>query len=169
MPTRPNPFVFGVSDLLHSPGKRRPELIEEVVDYGVELSRTASDRPLTGELELEGVSGGVMVTGRVVVGVHHRCNRCLREWTEDLAVEIRQPFTSDVQSDYVVAGEVIDVEPLLRDEVTLALPLVPLCRADCAGLCPTCGADLNTGACPGHPSDEEGPLAGLRELLETQE
>ena len=44
-------------------------------------------------------------------------------------------------------GEAIDLEPLVREQVILAVPYAPLCREDCLGLCPQCGADLNAGAC----------------------
>jgi uncharacterized protein len=44
-------------------------------------------------------------------------------------------------------GEAIDLEPLVREQVILAVPYAPLCREDCKGLCPQCGVDLNTGSC----------------------
>jgi uncharacterized protein len=63
-------------------------------------------------------------------------------------------------------GGHIDLEPVVRDEVGLALPLVPLCREDCLGLCPTCGTDLNTAPCSGHADEIESPFSALRQLLE---
>ena len=48
---------------------------------------------------------------------------------------------------YSYQGEEVDLEPLLREQVILAVPFAPLCREDCKGLCPVCGIDLNTGTC----------------------
>ncbi len=66
-----------------------------------------------------------------------------------------------------VVKDVADV-PDLRDfdAVLLALPLRPLCRPDCLGLCGVCGADLNTGSCPGHGEAAASPFTVLRDLLE---
>ena len=52
-------------------------------------------------------------------------------------------------------GEVIDLEPIMREHVVLAVPYAPLCRDACKGLCPRCGADLNAGpcGCPDEPGD----------------
>jgi len=70
---------------------------------------------------------------------------------------------------YEIAGETIDLVPLVRDAIVLALPMNPLCRADCKGLCPVCGADRNRVDC-GHTGERVdirwGPLAGLREQME---
>ena len=46
-----------------------------------------------------------------------------------------------------VAAEVVETEPILLEQLQLNIPMKPLCRPDCAGLCPLCGADLNLGAC----------------------
>jgi uncharacterized protein len=48
---------------------------------------------------------------------------------------------------YSYEGEEVDLAPLLREQVILAVPFAPLCREDCKGLCPVCGIDLNTGNC----------------------
>jgi uncharacterized protein len=48
---------------------------------------------------------------------------------------------------YSYEGEEVDLEPLLREQLILAVPFAPLCSEDCKGLCPVCGIDLNTGSC----------------------
>jgi len=60
----------------------------------------------------------------------------------------------------------IDLGQTLRDEASLAIPLVPVCRPDCKGLCPTCGSDLNTDPCSGHADESTSPFGALRHLLE---
>jgi uncharacterized protein len=168
------PFEFLVGDLLRHHGEERSERIEAPADIGVELSSLVPEEPLVVDLRLRGVSGGVLAEGTVRFTVRHRCYRCLVEWEEYEEVRFRELIaTPDLaeaeQADYVLSGELLDLGPVVRDAVILELPLLPLCRDDCAGLCPTCGADLNSGACPGHDEVSTSPFAGLRDLLETQE
>jgi uncharacterized protein len=61
-------------------------------------------------------------------------------------------------------GEVVDLEPVLREQFVLAVPFAPLCRADCKGLCPQCGVDLNSATCNCSPPIDPrlAPLKGLK-------
>jgi uncharacterized protein len=63
----------------------------------------------------------------------------------------------------------LDLEPVLRDAISLGEPIAPLCRPDCPGLCKTCGADLTDEPGHGHPDDDIDPrmagLAGIRDRL----
>jgi uncharacterized protein len=60
-------------------------------------------------------------------------------------------------------GDVIDLEPLFREQFVLAVPFAPLCREDCKGLCPQCGVDRNTGTCACEPPIDP-RLAALKGL-----
>jgi uncharacterized protein len=60
----------------------------------------------------------------------------------------------------------IDLKELLREQFYLALPMKPLCSADCKGICPQCGTNRNTAPCDCHPQWEDPRLAGLKTLLE---
>lgn len=164
-----SPFVVNVAELRRAPGQRRPHHIEEPVEWGVELTTTKREPRLRADLTLEAISGGIMVEGEVAFRVQQRCNRCLREWEEDSRLELRQLVADDASSEYPIETDDLDLEPLVRDEVILSMPLLALCREDCQGLCPQCGGDLNTGACSGHGDEISGPFAGLRELLEPHE
>ncbi len=166
-----SPFVVNVSDLLAHIGKERRGQVVEPVDYRLEMARTDPATPLQADVVLRSIPGGIMVEGDVAAPAVLICNRCLTEWPEEQHVRLRELYSSDQDddADYHVSGDEVDLEPLLRDEVTLALPLLPLCRPGCAGLCPNCGADLNTDACPGHEDASSSPFASLRDLLETQD
>ncbi|MBU1225908.1 MAG: DUF177 domain-containing protein [Actinobacteria bacterium] len=161
-----SPFRIVVSDLLHRTGERRVEELSAPVDWGVELSRLVPNQPLLVEVSLEGASGGVYASGKAVAVAEHACHRCNATWQETIEVPLGEMIESSRDADYPLDGEVADLENPVRDAVVLALPLLPTCRPDCLGLCGRCGADLNTGACPGHDEDSSSPFAGLRELLE---
>jgi len=161
-----SPFQFVVSDLLRKAGERRAETVSVPVGWKVELSRLVPEEPLNAEVMLEGASGGVYASGRVVAVVEHTCHRCNTKWQETIDVSLGEMIEAGEGADYPLDGDIADLEKPVRDTVLLALPLAPTCRPDCLGLCGRCGADLNTGACPGHDEDSSSPFAGLRELLE---
>ncbi len=155
-----------VSDLLREPGHRRAVDLEAPVDWALELSRLEPAQPLRAQLVLEGVVGGIVARGRVAAMIRHTCRRCLVEWTEPLYVDILEVLGADPEAEYRLHGDEADLEPPLRDAVLLALPLRPVCRPDCLGLCAVCGGDLNTGSCPGHDEAPGSPFAPLRDLLQ---
>lgn len=159
-------FQFVVSDLLRRAGERRVEEISARVDWSVEVSRVVPDEPVTATIMMEGASGGIYATGTVHAVAEHTCHRCTMTSREAIEVAFGEMIESGEDVDYPLNGDIADLETPLRDTVLLALPLLPTCRPDCLGLCGRCGADLNTGACPGHDEESSSPFAGLRELLE---
>ena len=62
-------------------------------------------------------------------------------------------------------GDTIDVNDLLREQFYLALPMKPLCKSDCQGICPECGANRNLTRCDCNPHIEDPRMAGLKTLL----
>jgi uncharacterized protein len=96
------------------------------------------------------------------------CMRCLEpaEPTYSVdALEVSQPGETDELDSPYVDGGVLDVRRWSRDALALALPAKVLCRADCAGLCPVCGADLNVAGAEHHHEREPDPRwAKLSEL-----
>jgi uncharacterized protein len=117
------------------------------------------------DLRLESVSEGVLVSGTIQVMLTGECARCLDPLTSHLEVDIQQLFVypgneidEDDEDDEIgqLVDDYVDLEPVLRDAVVLALPLAPVCREDCPGLCPQCGARL-ADVDPGHRHDEVDP------------
>jgi uncharacterized protein len=108
---------------------------------------------LTGSLA--SYPGGIEVTGRVRAPWRAACRRCGAPIDGMVDTEVRErcvpggPASGDEEA-YELADE-LDLEPLVRDAVLLALPLAPLCRETCAGLCPECGADRNVAPCGCRP------------------
>ena len=98
------------------------------------------------DLRLEAVMDGVLVTGTVTAALAAECGRCLEPVTSTLAAPVQELFSYDLpegdEDAPLMVGDLIDLEPILRDAVVLALPATPLCSPDCAGLCSECGARL---------------------------
>ncbi len=122
-------------------------------DLGIAVIGVPPGSPVELDLRLESVIEGVLVTGAATVELRGECVRCLGEVSEQLEVDIQELFVhpeSDATEEEAsrLEGDLLDLEPLLRDGVVLDLPFQPLCREDCQGLCAECGANLNDD--PGH-------------------
>ncbi|MFZ0141803.1 MAG: YceD family protein [Aeromicrobium sp.] len=96
------------------------------------------------ELRLEAVMDGVLATGTASAQATGECVRCLDDLDEDLVVDFQELYLYDEagEDELSLEGELLDLEPVLRDAVVLALPFKPVCDPECPGLCPECGARL---------------------------
>lgn len=162
------PFVVTVADLLGRPGARRRVQVEGRLASGVTVVDSAlrADAPVAVDAVLECVSDGLLATGTVDGGWDGLCRRCLGPVRGELHVpvqELFEPSPRDGES-YPLGHHTVDLEPLAREALTLALPLAPLCSPDCRGLCPTCGADLNQRDCDCPPVEADHRWSALDEL-----
>ena len=112
---------------------------------------------ISGMLQGAGV-GSYRLEGRAEGEAKGQCRRCLKEIRLPFDVQFDALFTTarDLADDpgvYLLSEPVthIDLSEAVREEVGFAVPLYALCREDCAGLCPRCGADLNEGPCGCEP------------------
>ena len=154
-----------VTALRRHPGTRRREYRQGPVGSlgpGGALSVTESRVPdgseVSADIVLDAVSGGIAVAGQVRAPWEGECRRCLGPVAGEVVAHVRElyrpaepgfrglPGEADEET-YPLAGDHLDLTPLVRDAVLLALPIAPLCRPDCAGLCCTCGADRNEAPC----------------------
>ena len=129
------------------------------------------------DLRLESVTEGVLVTGAVTAPVEGECGRCLEPMSATVTAEICELFAypdslteSTTEPDEVtrIEDDLIDLEPVVRDVVVLALPMTPLCRPDCAGLCAECGQRLDDAE-PEHGHERIDPRwAALAERTGTE-
>ena len=124
---------------------------------------------VAGSAKLLRTTAGILVEAHLTVIARESCSRCLKEVDMPLAVEFEEEFlpTVDILTGaglpppddpgalLIDAEQVLDLSEAVRQYRETALPMQPLCRPGCAGLCPTCGRDLNLGACscPEEPAD----------------
>lgn len=163
-----SPFRLLITDLIGRPGAHRDDVVVGPIEIDMDLERVDASQPVTVRVRLEALTDEILARGAVDFLAVLQCNRCLTGWTARGTVEFTQLFGVEPGEDTlpIQRDGQIDLEPVVRDEVGLALPLVPLCREDCLGLCPTCGTDLNTAPCSGHADEIDSPFSALRQLLE---
>ena len=141
---------------------------------GVDLLAIAEGAPVELDLELQAVSEGVLVTGSVTAPTTGECARCLGPITGSVTIDLTELFAypesvteATTEEDEVghVIDDMVDLEQSIVDAVVLQLPLSPVCRPDCPGLCQTCGVPLATAE-PDHHHDVIDPRwAKLAPLL----
>ncbi|XVQ13165.1 YceD family protein [Spirillospora sp. CA-255316] len=146
------PLVLDTRALGRQPGSSREEVLRVPApeDFGVEMVGVPEGSAIELDLRLEAVLEGVLVTGTARVPLKGECARCLDPIASTFEADFQELFVyPDTRSggnadddELRLEGDLIDLEPVLRDSVVLALPLSPLCRDDCPGLCPECGVRL---------------------------
>lgn len=178
----PSPFVIDIARLGRRPGTMMPVRcqVASPSHIGLDLIAIPPGAQLALDLRLESVSEGVLVSGTVSAPTTGECVRCLAPVSGHVEVELTELFaypdsatdaTTDDDEYGRVVEDTVDVEQAVVDAVGLALPLSPLCRPDCPGLCPQCGVAL-AEAEPGHQHEQIDPrwakLAAMRERGEPE-
>jgi uncharacterized protein len=136
--------------------------------------------PVELSLDIEKARGeAFQVSGRVRTRLELSCSRCLEAFevpvdtdfelryvpqTENAGESEREIAEDDLTTAYYREG-MLDIGDLLREQLQLALPMKPLCREACRGLCPECGTNLNRATCDCVPKWEGARLAPLKGLL----
>ena len=103
------------------------------------------------QLSLQSYIGGLRAKGRVEAPWHGICRRCSTPILGVSSVPVNERFVDERgpgdDDAYLVEHDFVDLAPLAHDAILLDLPLAPLCREDCKGLCPYCGIDHNEADC----------------------
>jgi uncharacterized protein len=169
MPPRTDTFDLGALRLSTGEG-RRLELEIAIDPYLLGGERyPAQPEVVSARLDVSRTTGdGYALRLRFQATLVGPCMRCLEPAGPTYAVdarEVSQPGEIDeLDSPYVERG-VLDLRTWARDALALALPAKLLCREDCAGLCPVCGADMNAaGPDHGHEREPDPRWAKLSEL-----
>jgi uncharacterized protein len=173
------PLVLDTRELGRRPGSQHQvtRTVPAPADLGIEVLSVPEGAPVELDLRLEAVMEGVLVTGSASAELAGECARCLEPIDDVIDVRFQELFVYDDQ-DYSsgeddgvskLEDDLLDLEPLLRDAVVLALPFQPLCEDDCPGLCPDCGARLKDDPDHAHEDPIDPRWAGLAGLQQDQQ
>jgi uncharacterized protein len=175
-----SPFVYDSREVGRRPGsmKRLQRPVPAPGHLGLDLVTVRDGSEIQLELRVESVMEGVLVSGSVSAEIVGECGRCLGPIAREIVVDIQELFaypdsetdtTTDEDEVSRMQGDLIDLEPVLRDAIVLALPTNPLCRDDCAGLCPECGRRIDDLP-PDHAHRQDDPRwAALEAMFEASD
>ena len=170
-----------IIDLRTLPEEARfSEVLEETwwTPEGPEDPILSLDRPLKVNVQVSQVGDKYLLDGHISGGVRIRCDRCLEPYHWELETTFQvsllvhpsgadeaelELLEEDMEVEFI-NGETVELDAVIREQVYLALPMKNICREDCLGLCPTCGANRNREVCGCPPPEEDSPFASLRDI-----
>lgn len=177
--------MLDTRELGRRPGSQRlvSFTAEAPAELGIEILGVPEGSQVGFDLRLEAVMEGVLVTGTASAELEGECARCLEAIEDDLTIDIQELYlyddsregsaqsrdsSGDDEDDDVsrTEGDLIDLEPVLRNAVVLALPFQPLCQDDCPGLCAECGARLVDDPDHGHDEPVDPRWAALKDVTQ---
>lgn len=139
-----------------------------------ELEITSGDMDVIGTVRAKGCisnAGDVLLLeAELSAQVRRTCGRCLREFTAVTKADVLEKFypasAENIEKDaFVYDSDIVDITEPLRESLLLAEPIQALCKEDCKGLCPVCGADLNSGDCGCDRFSVDPRLAALKQFI----
>ena len=167
-------LVVDIVDLPHRIGATKDVCVEAgaPAGLGTAVIGVPEGSSFVVDARLTSLEDGVLARGRADVHVHGECVRCLRDLDEERTVTFDELYylpeaaraAEDGEDVLLVGEDSLDLEPALRDALVPALPFRPLCRPDCAGLCPECGRrvdNLPADHRHDHPDPRWSALAAL--------
>jgi uncharacterized protein len=168
-------LTFPVARLLaEGPGASRAFPVAGVMlDLGDDLRQAD---PIEGTVHAVRTNRGLLVTGRLETSLESQCSRCLKSIEVPVTLDLEEealpsidlttgaPVDTSAEPDVLRLSDHHELElgETVREAILLAEPIAPLCRPDCPGLCPVCGADLSTGAHDHADADIDPRLEVLR-------
>jgi uncharacterized protein len=163
-----HPFRLNVGFIIH-------EEIGYIHEFPFEFKKFIFEdelelRELKGSVTIDRTPQGLLVTGKFGGETTLDCVRCLQAFNQPLTWSMTElyAFTERSVSDsglLVPEDAQIDLEPIVREYAMLEIPINPICKLNCKGLCPVCGQDLNVRDCGHHPQEDESPFSLLKKLL----
>lgn len=171
---------YNVSQLLkeHVGATRHYQLQDDIAGLDAAIHPLAD---LSGAVDMIRTNDGILVRANLYTTVECTCSRCLTEFAFPVRFEIDDEFhpTIDIltgarlpqpedsdEATLIDEHHILDLSEIVRQDLNLALPMVPVCRNNCQGLCPVCGKNRNDEMCE-HATDDVDPrFAKLQELLD---
>lgn len=176
-------MIFNVAQLMKSPFGSGAALEADIHEEQVRLDNDLKViGPIDGYARMRRVNQGLLIDGWVDLTAELECARCLKHFEQPMHVTFEERFypTVDVvtgtplppidEDDVFPIDEhhQVDLTEAIRQAVLLAIPMVPLCKEDCAGLCSQCGHDLNLGPCNCQEPEADTRLSVLKQLLQNE-
>lgn len=145
-----NPLRINVGFLLNQQVGVSRDIHFDYPEYFVRPDMNVSN--FNGLIRISRTNTGLLAQGDFSGGVQAQCVRCLIDYVHTLKIEFSELYSFKgkpvSESGLVVPDDAnIDFTPLVWEFFTLEIPISPLCRVDCKGLCPECGEDLNVTTC----------------------
>ena len=148
---------FNVSTLMQEPsGAARVYKVDERVDLGDGPDMS----PMSGSVRLMRTDRGVWVSAGLDFEAPCHCVRCLEPYGQPIRLEIEEEYLDcsepgasgsvddpDAEAPRIDEGQVLDMTGVMAQYVDLSIPMKPVCRSECKGLCVHCGSDLNVSVC----------------------
>jgi len=136
----------------------------------IQIADDLTLRHLQGAAQVGRTPQGLIVQGGFSGETSLECVRCLKQFSHPLVWELTELYAfgprSLSDSELLLPEDAqIDLAPLMRDYALLEVPINPICKQDCKGLCPVCGQDLNLRDCGHRPHEDESPFSALKNLL----
>ena len=173
-------MIFNVAQLMKSAvgTSLEADIDEESIAFDDDLKVLS---PIVGHARMRHINQGLLVDGWVDVTLELTCTRCLKQFEQPMHVQFEERFYPTVD---VVTGmplppvdaedafpiddhHLVDLTEAIRQQILLDIPMVTLCKEDCAGLCAQCGHDLNLGPCQCEPETDT-RLSILKTLLQNE-
>ncbi len=162
-----SPLLVNVAELLRRAGSIR-EIDRQIESefFNFDDSRIIAGSRVDVALMLEALTDGIVVHGTLGAQWIGECRRCLKELNGRAEVEVQELYQSVISDPdaYPITGEQLDLLEMVRENVLLAVPPAPLCRANCPGLCPQCGTDLQVEPCSCTRAERDDRWAALDSL-----
>jgi len=152
-------------------------------EYTMPVSVSADEEPYTASasLTLTRVGRKVTVRGEIHIKGSLRCSRCLEHFDDERDLSFFDEYTplseSSIEPEYELSSDEldisyyeqdeIDIDELINEQVMLSMPLKPLCKPECRGLCPKCGKNLNEGLCDCQTDKIDARFEILRQLKDS--
>lgn len=155
--------------------------IEEELKLPIKLHEITLKEGVRVFIKIQKIDDAVLVEGMAEGNALMICSRCLKEFISPVKTNFNVEYVPggplSREEEHELTGreldisfyeeDEIDIEALVREQILLAVPMKPLCSADCRGICPTCGANLNETACKCGKEEIDPRLAPLKKLKES--
>jgi uncharacterized protein len=136
----------------------------------IQVSDELALREFTGLASIGRTPQGLLVQGKFSGQTSLQCGRCLQDYEHSLYWDLTELYAfnskSVTDSGLIVPDDAqIDLAPLVREYALLEIPISPVCKPNCRGLCPECGQNLNEQDCGHRPAENMSPFTVLKKLL----